>query len=162
MNWLKGQKYMTSKNESPRSEVIQYATAKEQRRITNSPRMNEAAGPKQIQPSVVDVSSDENKFWCCKEEYCIGTWNVQSMNQGKLEMVKQEMVRININILGISKLKCIGMGAFSSDYQCIYYCLQESYRSNKVIIINKRVWNTVLGCMTDDMILYIKKKKRKL
>ena len=63
---------------------------------------------------------------CCKEQYCIGTWNVRSMNQGKLEVVKQEMTRVNIDILGISKLKWIGMGEFNSDDHYIYYSGQET------------------------------------
>ena len=70
------------------------------------------AGLKWERCSVVDVSTDENQFRCCKEQYCIGTWNVKSMNQGKLYMVKQEMVRLNINIGGISELKWTGMGEF--------------------------------------------------
>ena len=93
---------MTPKDASPRSEGVQYATGKEQRRITNSLRMNEASGPKQMQPSAVDVLGYKSKIQCCKEQYCTGTWNVRSINQGKLDVVKQEMVRININILGIS------------------------------------------------------------
>ena len=68
---------------------------------------------------------DENKIKCCKEQYCIGTWNVRSMNQGKLDMVKQEMTRVNINILRISELKCTEMGKFNSDDYYIYYCGQE-------------------------------------
>jgi len=104
---------MTPKNKSPRSESVQYAAGEEQR-ITNSPRMNEAAGPKQVQHSVVDVSGDESKIQCCKEQYCIGTWNVRSMNQGKLDVVKQKMLRISIDILGISKLKWTGMSEFNS------------------------------------------------
>ena len=72
-------------------------------------------------PAVV-VTSDGSKVWCCKELYCIGTWNVRSMNQGKLEVVKQEMTRVNINILGTSKLRWTGMGEFNSDEHYIYYC----------------------------------------
>ena len=88
----------------------------------------------------MDVSSDESKIRCCKEQYCIGTWNVRSINQGKLDVVKQEMVRININILGISELKWTGMTDFNSDDHYIYYCGQESHRRNGVaLIINKRV-----------------------
>ena len=76
----------------------------------------------------------------CKEQYCQGTWNVRSMNQGKLEVVKQEMARVNINILGISELKWTGMGEFNSDDHYIYYCGQECLRRNGVaIIVNKRV-----------------------
>ena len=84
---------------------------------------------------------------CCKEQYCIGTWNVRSMNQSKLELVKQEMTGVNIDILGISELRWTGMGEFNSDDHYIYYCGQESLRRNGVaIIVNKRVQNAVLGC----------------
>ena len=78
-------------------------------------RKNEAAGPKQKWLSVVDVSGDISKIWCCKEQYCIGTWNVRSMNQSKLEVVKQEMVGINNSILGISELKWTGMEELNSE-----------------------------------------------
>ena len=95
----------------------------------------------------MDVSGDESKVQCCKEQYCIGTWNVRFMNQDKLEVVKQEIARVNINILGISELKWTGMGEFNSDDYYIYYCGQESLRRNEVaIIVNKRVQNAVLGC----------------
>ena len=108
MNCLKGQKDLTPKGESPGSEGVQYATGEEWR-ITNRPGMNEEAGPRQIQHSVVDVFVDESKIQCCKEQYCIGIWNVRSMNQGKLDVVKQEMVRINTDKLGIRELKWMGM-----------------------------------------------------
>ena len=99
--------------------------------------------PKQKQYSVVDVTGDRSKVQCCKEQYCIGTC-VRSMNQGKLEVVKQEMARVNINILGIRELKWTGMAEFNSDD---HYCGQESLRINGVaIILNKRVRNAVLGC----------------
>ena len=95
----------------------------------------------------MDVTGDRNKIWCCKEQYCIGTWNVRSMNQGKLGVAKQEMAGVNIDILGISKLKWTGMGEFHSDDHYLYYCGQESLRRNGVaIMVNKRVWNAVLGC----------------
>ena len=82
-----------------------------------------------------------------KEQYCIGTWNVRSMNQGKSEVVKQEMASVNGNILGISELKRTGMGEFNSDDHYIYYCGQESLRRNGVAItVNKRGQNAVLGC----------------
>ena len=88
----------------------------------------------------MDVTCDRSKVQCCKEQYCIGTWNVRSMNQGKLEVDKQEIPRVNINILGISKLKWTGMDEFNSDDHYIYYCEQESLRRNGVaIIVNKRV-----------------------
>ena len=93
------------------------------------------------------MTGDRSKVQCCKEQYCIETSNVRSMNQGKLEAVKQEMARVNIEILGISKLKWTGMGEFNSDDHYIYYCGQESLRRNGVaIIVNKRVQNAVLGC----------------
>ena len=95
----------------------------------------------------MDVTGDRSKIQFCKEQYCIGTWNVRSMNQGKLEVVKQEMARVNVNILGISELKWTGMGKFNSDEHYIYYCGQESIRRNGVaLIVNKRVQNAVLGC----------------
>ena len=87
-----------------------------------------------------DVSGGESKLQCCKEQYYIGTWNVRSTNQGKLDMVRQEMARLNINILGICELKWTGMGDFNSDDHYIYYCGQESLRRNGVVfIINKRI-----------------------
>ena len=96
--------------------------------------------PKQKQYPVVDVTGDRSKVPCCKEQYCIGTWNVQSMNQGKPEVVTQVMARVNVGILGISKLKWTGMGEFNSDDHYIYYCEQESLRRNGVaIMVNKRV-----------------------
>ena len=95
----------------------------------------------------MDVTGDGSKVRCCKEQYCIGTWNVRSMNQGKFEVVKQEMARVNIDILGISELKWTRMGEFNSDDHYVYYCGEESLRRNRVaIIVNKRVQNAVLGC----------------
>ena len=88
----------------------------------------------------MDVTIDGSKVRCCKEQYCTGTWNVRSMNQGKLEVVKQEMARVNTDILGISELKWTGMGEFNSDDHYIYYWGQESLRRNRVtIIVSKRV-----------------------
>ena len=93
------------------------------------------------------VTDDGSKLRCYKEQYYIGTWNVRSMNQGKLEMVKEEMARVNFNILGISELKWTGMGEFNSDDHYIYYGGQEYLRRNGLaIIVNKRVRNAVLGC----------------
>ena len=88
----------------------------------------------------MDVTSDGSKVRCNKEQYCIGTRNVRSMNQGKLEVVKQEMARVNVDILGISKLKWTGMGEFNSEDHYMYYSGQESLRRNGVaILVNKRV-----------------------
>ena len=102
--------------------------------------------PKQKQHQVVDVTGDRNKVRSCKEHYCIGNWNVRSMNQGKLEVVKQEMSRVNVNILGIRELKWTGMGEFNSDDHYIYYCGQDLRRNGVTIMVNKRVRNAVLGC----------------
>ena len=122
----------------------QYVTGEQWR---NNPRKNEGMELKQKQHPVVDETGDRSKVWCLKEQYCIETWNVRSMNQGKLEVVKQEMTRVNIDILGISELRWTGMGEFNSDEHYIYYCRQESLRRNGVtIIVNKRVWNAVHGC----------------
>ena len=86
------------------------------------------------------MTGDGSKVQCCKEQYCIGTWNVRSMNQGKLEVVKQEMARVNIHILGISELKWTGMDKFNSGDHYIYYCWQESLRRNAIaLIVNKSV-----------------------
>ena len=86
----------------------------------------------------MDVTGDISKVQFCKEQYCIGIWNVRSMNQGKLEVVKQEMARVNVNILGISEIKWMGMGEFNSDDDYIYYSGQESLRRNGVaIMVNK-------------------------
>ena len=99
----------------------------------------EALYSQQKQYPAVDVTGDRSKVWCCKEQYCIVTWNVRSINQGRLEVVKQEMSRVNVNILGISELKWIGMDEFNSDDLYIYYSGQESLRRNGVaIIVNKR------------------------
>ena len=95
----------------------------------------------------MDVTGDGSKVRCCKEQYCIGTWNVRSTNQGKLKMIKQEMARVNVDILEINELKWAGMGEFNSDDHYIYCCGQESLRRNGVaIMVNKRVRNAVLGC----------------
>ena len=129
---------------TPRSADAQYTTEEQWR---NNSRKNEDTKPKQKQHTVVDVTADGSKIQCCKEQYCIGTWNVRSMDQGKLEVVKQEMAKKNINILRISELKWTGMGGFNSDDHYIFYHGQESLRRNGIaIIVNKRVWNAVRGC----------------
>ena len=94
----------------------------------------------------MDVTGDRSKVRCCKEQYCIGTWNVRSKNQGKLEVVKQEMARLNIDSLGISELKWTRMIEFNSDNH-IYSCGQESLRRNGIaLLVNKRAQNAVFGC----------------
>ena len=121
---------MTLKDELSKSVGAQYATREEWR---NNSRKNEEMQPKQKQHLVVDVTGDGSKVQCCKEQYCIGSWNVRSEYQGKLEIVKQEMARvnININILGISKLKLTGMMNLTQmTIIYIYYCGQESLRRN--------------------------------
>ena len=115
----------------------QYVTGEQWR---NNSRKDEEMELKQKQHPVVDVTIDGSKVQCCKEQYCIGAWNITSMNQGKLEVIKQEMVRVSINILGISELRWTGMGEFNSDDHYIYHCGQEALRRNgAAIIVNKRV-----------------------
>ena len=144
MNSMKRQQDRALKDELLRSADAQYATGD---RWRNNSRKNEETEAKQKEHPVVDVTGNRSKVRCCKEQYCIGTWNVRSMNQGKLEVVKQEMARVNVNILGISELRWTGMGKFNSDDHFIYYFGQESLRRNGVaIILNKRVQNAVLGC----------------
>ena len=135
MNSMKRQKDRTLKDELPRSAGALYATGDEWR---NNSRKNEGMEPKQKQHPVVDGTGDRSKVQCWKEQYFLGTWNVRSMNQGKLEVVKQEMTRVNIDILGISKLRCTRMGEFNSDGHFIYYCGHESLRRNGVTIIVNR------------------------
>ena len=135
MKSMKTQKDSTLKDELPRSIGAQYAPGDQWR---NNSRKNEGMEPKQKQHPVVDVTGDGSKVQGCKEQYCIGTWNVRSMNQGKLEVVKQEMARVNVDILGISELKWAGMGEFNSDDNYMYYCGQESLRRNGVALIVKK------------------------
>ena len=137
MNSMKRQKERTLKEELPRSVGAQYPTGEEWR---NNFRKKEGMEPKQKQHPAVDGTGDRCKVQCWEERYCTGTWNVRSMNQGKLEVAKQEMARVNIDILGISELKWTGMGEFNSDDHYIYYCGQESLRRNGIaIMVNKRV-----------------------
>ena len=132
---MKRQIDRTLKEELPRSVGGQYATEDQWR---NNSRKNEEMEPKQKHYPAVDVTGDRSKIRCFKEQYCIGTWNVRSMNQGKLEVVKQEMARVTIDILGISELKWTRMGELNSDDHYIYYCGQESLRRNEVaIMVNK-------------------------
>ena len=124
---------MTLKDELPRLVGAQYFTGEQWR---NNSRKNEEMEPKQKQYLVVDVTGNGSKVKCCKEHYCIGTWTIRSMNQGKW----------NIDILGISELKWTEIGEFNSGYHYIYYCGQKSNRRNGVtVIINKRVQNAILG-----------------
>ena len=125
MNSMKRQNDRIPKEELPRSVGAQYATGGEWR---NNSRKNE-------EMETLDVIGEESKVQCCKEQYYIGTWNVRSMNQGKLEVTKQEMARVNIDILGISEQKWTGMGEFNSDDHFIYYCGQEPLERNGVVII---------------------------
>ena len=126
---MKTQKQRKLKDELPRSVDAPYVPGEQ---WGNNSRKNEETEPKQKQHPVVDVTADRSQVQCCKEQYCIGTWNVRSMNQGKLKVVKQEMARVNINILVISELKWTEMGEFDSDDHYIYYCAQESLRRNGV------------------------------
>ena len=137
MNSMKRQNDRILKEELPRSVGAQYATGNQWR---NNSRKNEGMEPRLKQYPVVGMTGNRSKVQCCKEQYCIGIWNVRSMNQGKSEVVKQEMARVNIDILGISKLKWTGMDEFNSNDHYIYYCRQESHRRNGVaIMLNKRL-----------------------
>ena len=107
MNSMKRQNDRILKEELPRSVGTQYATGDQSR---NNSRKHEGMEPKQKEYPAVDVTGDRSKVQCCKQQYCIGTWNVRYMNQGELEVAKQEMARVNINILEISELKWIVMG----------------------------------------------------
>ena len=119
MKSMKRQKDRTLKDELPKLVGTQYATGDHWR---NNSRKNEGMEPKQKQYPIVDGTGDRSKVQCSKEQYCTGTWNVRSMNQGKLEVVTQEMARVNIDILGISELKRTGMGEFNSHDHYICYC----------------------------------------
>ena len=128
MNSMKRQKDRTLKEELSRSVGAQYASGDQWR---NNSRKNEETETKQKHHPVVDGTGDRSKVRCYKKQYCIRTWNVWSMNQGKLEVVKQEMTRVNTDFLGISKLKWTGIGEFNSDDHYIYYREQESLRRKK-------------------------------
>ena len=143
ISW-KGKKIGHWKVELLRSVGVQYATGDQWR---NNSRKNEEMEQKQQHHPIMNVTGDGSKVWWCKEQYCIGTWNVRSMNQGKLEVVTQEMARVNIDVLEISELKWTWMGKFNSNDHYVYYCGQESLRRNEIaIIVNKRVQNAVFGC----------------
>ena len=132
MSHMKSQKDRTLKGELPRLVGAPYVTGDQWR---NNSRKKEGMEPKQKQHPVVDGTGDRRKVRCCKEQYCIGTWNVRPMNQGK-----QEMARVNVKILGYSELRWTGMGEFNSNDHYFYYRGQESLRRNGVaIIVNKRV-----------------------
>ena len=125
-NSMKRQKDRTPKDELPRSVGAQYAIGDQR----NNSRKNEES----------EQCKNNTQLWMCSiEQYSIGTWKVRSMNQGKLDLVKHEMARVNIDILGIGELKWTRMGEFNSDDHYIYYCGQESLRKNGVtIIINQK------------------------
>ena len=132
MNSMKRQNDRILKEELPRSVGAEFAAGDQWR---NNSRKNEGMQPKQKQYSVVDVTADRNKVQWCKKKYCIGTLNVRSMNQDKLEVVKQETAGVNVDILWISELKWTGMGEFNSDDHYIYYCRQGSLRRNAAAIM---------------------------
>ena len=132
---MKRQKDRTLKDGLPRSVGAQYSTGDQWR---NNSRKNEETEPKQKQHPVVDVTHDGSKVRCCKEQYCIGTWFVRFMNQGKLEVIKKEIARVNVKILGIRELKWTEMAEFNSDDHYIYYCGQESLWRNGVAIVDNK------------------------
>ena len=164
MNSMKRQKDRTPKHELPRLVGAQYATGEE---WENNSRKNEEMEPKWKQHPVPDVTCDGSKVWCCKEQYCPGTWNARSINQGKLEEAKQEMARVNINILGISELKWTRMGEFNSDDHYIYYCGQEEdvcRRNGVALIVNKKSEIQYLGAIskTTEWSLFVSKEKHSI
>ena len=114
MNRMIRQKDRALKDKLPRLVCAQYATGEQWK---NNSRKNDGMEPKQRQPPIVDGTGEGSKIRCCREQYCIGTWIVRPMNQGKFEVVKQEMKRVKIDILGISKLRWTGVGEFNSDDQ---------------------------------------------
>ena len=129
MNSMKRQNDRIPKEELPRSLGAQYAAGDQWR---NNSRKNEGMETKQKQCPAVDVTGERSKVQCHKQQHCIGTWNVRFMNQGKLEVVRREMARVNVDILRISELKWTGMGECNSDDHYIYYCRQEFLRRNGV------------------------------
>ena len=128
MNSMKRQNGRILKEKLSKSVGAQYATGDQWR---NNSRKNEGMQPKQKQHPAVDVTGDRSKVWCCKELHCIGTWNVRSMDQGKLEVVKQQIVRVNIDILGISELKWTRICEFNSNDHYVCYYGQESLRKKE-------------------------------
>ena len=140
MNSMKRQKDRKLKDELPRSVGAQYATGDKGR---NNSRNNEGMEPKQKERPVVDVTGDRSKVRSCKEQYCRGTWNFRSTNQGKMEVVKQEIARMNVDILGITEPKRTGLGEFNSCDHYMNNCGQESLRRNGEAI-KKTLWNVVL------------------
>ncbi|CAF1396827.1 unnamed protein product [Adineta steineri] len=138
---------LVPEGEPLRSEGTQEATGEEQSTSTSSCGIDDVAGSKPKGRPAADVFRNERKVRCCKELHTIGTWNVRTMNQGKLDVVKAEMSRLNINILGISELKWTGMGHLTSDEYQVYYCDHDTQRRNGVAIIVNKIWSkSVLGC----------------
>ena len=135
MNSMKSQKGRTLKNELPGSVGAKYAPGEE---WGSNTRKKQEMEPERKQRPTADVTGDGSKVWCCKEQYCIGIWNIRSMNQGKLVVVKREMARVNTDILGVSELKWTWMGEFNSDDHYIYYCGQESLRRKGVALLLKK------------------------
>ena len=142
MSSMKRQKYRTLKDELPRLVGAQYATGDQWR---NNSRKNEGMEPKQKQHPVLYVTGDGSKVRCCKEQYCIGTWIVRSMNQGKLEVVIQEMARVNIDILGISELNGLEWVNLTQMTIISTTMCKIPLEEGAAIRVSKRVQNAVLG-----------------
>ena len=147
-------KWEDTERGTPRSVRAQYATGDQWR---NTYRKTEGMEPKQTQYPLVDVTGETSKVRCCKEQYCIGTWNVRFMSQDKLEVVKQGMARVNIDILWINEIAWTGMDEFNSDDNYIYYWGQESlWRSGVAIMVNKVIWRAVLWCpLKNDRMIFV-------
>ena len=147
----KGKK-RTLKDELPRSVGAPYNTGiseeiTPERMKRWSQSKNKQTNKQTKKHPVVDVTGDGSKVQCCKEQYCIGMWNIRSINQINLKWSNRRWQEWTSTLLGISELKWTGMGEFNSNDHYIYYCGQESFRRNGVaIIVNKRVQNVVLEC----------------
>ena len=142
MNSMKRQKDMTPEVEPPGWKASNMLLGENRRQLLKAPekikQLGQSRNVTQLWMCLVV------KVWCCKEQYCTGTWNVKSVNQGKLDIVKQKMARVNFDILGIGELKWMGMGKFNSDDHYICCCGQEPLRRNGIaLIVNKSPkWST--------------------
>ena len=134
LQWYWSPTKTTTTKKKPKQTKKQKQTNKK-KLCKNSSRKNDKAGPNWNWHSVVHVSEGESKIWCCKEQCCIGNWNVRCVNQGKLDVVKPEKARVSISLLGIRELKWMGMEEFNSDDHYICYCGQESLIGNGVALI---------------------------
>ncbi|CAF0781822.1 unnamed protein product [Adineta steineri] len=163
-NYKQSNLNIVPEDESLRLEGTQETAGEEQSTSASSRGIDEVARSKPKGRPVADVSRNERKVRCCKELYTIGIWNVRTMNQGKLDVVKAEILKLNMDILGASEIKWTGMGHFTSDEHQVYYCGQETQRRNGVAIIVNKVWSrSVLGYNSiNDRMISIRSQGRPL